>query len=225
MPLARAPPHVAFGAPVTLSGRGVDHVAPSSSLVVPQSTQAVQPWEPKMYWLCTNVTAPVTGSRTGAPPNSVRLSGSDRLSQRGCEPATVRDPAGAHGHRLLPGRAVVEAAPQVHDVRRAVGPVHSAHHKGEQRAVGSGDERRNAVIAVRQPCIELDEEVDHRDRRQHRRSSADRRRHRRSSADRRRHRHSTASEQEQACAWSDHHHPSTVSYLLPMATHTGRAAA
>jgi len=76
-PLASAPPYVSLaGLPLTLSGCGVDHVKPSSTLRVPHCTQPPQPWLPNTNFVCTYVIAPETGSTTGAPPYSVALLGS-----------------------------------------------------------------------------------------------------------------------------------------------------
>ena len=64
-----------------------------------------------------------------------------------------------NGTRLLPSVAVRVAAAHVNDVRRVVSAVHAAIDKGQKRAVGCGNQRRDAVVATREAGIELAEEI------------------------------------------------------------------
>ena len=64
-----------------------------------------------------------------------------------------------NGTRLLPSVAVRVAAAHVDYVGRAVSAVHAAIDKGQKRAVGCGNQRRDAVVATREAGIELAEEV------------------------------------------------------------------
>ena len=78
-----------------------------------------------------------------------------------------------HSHGRAPCRTVVNAASHVDDVGRDVCAMHPAIDEGQQRAFCGRHQTRYAIIAVRQPCIELREQVDKRYRRRRTRAEED----------------------------------------------------